>query len=209
MAKQSLIFGLASARETGKTDYILNMIKTFLINHPNKKVLIIAEEDSEPLRDLSTWDDKENTTQIPIIENKDIPKWELGEHFQGVKVARTADFDVEESFNIASRYFYNGMLVLEDATNYILHGKITKDQRRTIYHSKQHGCHLVFVFHYIQNIPAELARSLNVLILGKTGEIYDSNIKKRFIHPFIETEMKKVADSKDTHIKKVLYVGAS
>lgn len=209
MAKQSLIFGIASARETGKTDYVKNMAKTFIKNHPDKKCLIIAEEDSEPLRTLKTWDDPDNHKPIPIINIVDIPRWELGEIMASERILRTADIDIDRTFNIAAQFFYNGMIFFEDATNYILNGKISKDQRRTILHSKQHGCHLVFVFHYLQNIPAELARSLNVLVLGKTGEAYSNDIKKRFIHQFIRPVMEKVANSTDPYIKEEMYVGAN
>lgn len=208
MAKNKFyIMLLVASRGTGKTDLLKNAAKAYLKGNPGNKVLFIDNEDSPPLRNLSTWDDPHNQTPVPIITADQIPLLDRDPILSQGKIFRTAHFDIERSIEMASKYFYNGLLIMEDATKYINTGKLSRDQAQAIYASKQHGVHMMFAFHFIKKVPVDLALNTDHLILGKTGEKYDRRIEDRFPHREVMEAMERIAKSKDNYIKEEIYVG--
>ncbi len=83
-------------------------------------------------------------------------------------------------FQTAHDHFKNGLIVSEDASNYL---KPSMDM--DIYPSiislrhPEHNVDILFVLHALRRLPPYVAEQLNKIILFKTGDVWDK-IKDRF-----------------------------
>lgn len=177
------IIGVCGGRGTGKTHYLKSLAKVVLKTRPQMSVIVVETFATPAWDDLSTYDDPNNITPVPIIPVDEIPNWKKTSKFSHHRIVRTAESDVSKTFDVVMHNVYNCLVIIEDATRYIRTGRLSDSQVAMILDSKQKNLDIIFVFHLINKIPLELCTYLEYITLMKTGEIWSRDIEKRFPHP--------------------------
>lgn len=173
-------------RGTGKTTWLkgsppLNIegaIQKILIQNPNRRFLVLDTFDNPVWRDY------------PIIQPEEIT------NFNGIKRLYSGETDKLQTF--ISKYAYSCVLIFEDATKFI-GSKLNRDTRQFILDSKQKDLDIFFVFHYMMAVPNDLSRVSDWVILFKTNEIFNGQIRAKFPNPNIEEAYNRVKAHKNRY----------
>jgi len=173
---------ITGGRGTGKTEETKKAIRIALASRPNLKCLIVNDADTDTWRYIDAFDQPQ-VNSIPIIDKKDIPFWE-GEP----RLMRTADGDVDKTIIKVKKYCTNMLLVIEDTSRHY-EGHCPPFLKTLVLNSKQYNIDILFVYHFIAQIPPRLANLLDILQLHYTGDEYGSEIKKRFKNPKVRTAL--------------------
>lgn len=183
---------LIGNRGTGKTDFLKKCIKA----SSHQKALIVEIFDSPVWTDMATYEDPDNTP-IPRISEHELPYWEKGVYFY-------YDTDEYELFETIESKVYNALVIMEDSSKYV-EGKLTKKQRRFVIDSKQKNVDLIFVFHSMMDVPNNLIRILDYLVIAKTGEEWDRYLDKKYPKN-VKDAWEEVQNHKDPFFKKAICI---
>lgn len=181
---------LIAAPGTGKTD----LTKLLLSQSNLPKKMILDEFDNPVWRNMKTHDHPEwSSWEIPILPENYFSHWNSG-------LYRHFNSDMKYLLNLLRYQIYNTFLVVEDASRFF-GTRLTYDQSRILFNSKQQGNDVLFVFHDIASCPGGLIRNSDYLILGKTG---DSVIPKTKLRPGMLEAFQDLKRSKNKHEFKVI-----
>lgn len=180
------IFLYVGNRNTGKTDFIKNLIDST----PQPKKLIVDVFDSPVWRNMKTWNHPEwEERSIPIIDPEKIKH-----HKYGLYRAFSPDVDYMQS--LLARDCENTAVFIEDASRYF-NLNLTRDQRMYLLNSKQKNVDLHLVFHFFTDIAPRLVKMADYITIFKTGETKIN--KDKYTHPDFEKAVQLVAQSPDRY----------
>lgn len=151
---------IAGTRGTGKTDYSKNLLAKMENIFP--KCLVVDTFDNPVWQDLSTHDHPDRLKNVHILQPGQLPRWKKG-------TARIFSSNTGMLMEQIQLHCRNTFLIFEDATRYI-GSKLTTDVNNFVLDSKQKNLDIVFVFHSLMQIPPDLVRISDVLVLFKTNE---------------------------------------
>ena len=186
MIRANKLFIYVGNRNTGKTDFIKNLIPSF----PQPKTLVVDTFDSPVWRNLKTWNHPERENQpIPVITPEQVKLHQHG-------VFRTFSSDIDYLQTIISSDVSDCAVILEDASRYYSMN-LTRDQRNYLLNSKQKNVDFHLVFHFLTDIPPKLVKLADYITIFKTGEKAINTDK--YTHPEFETAFNYVANSKNRY----------
>lgn len=161
---------LAGARGTGKTSLIKNKI---VMPSPLPKKLIIDTFDNPIWRSMQTFDHPERSSiEVPVIPSSYLKNWLSG-------LYRCYSSTPKDLFALCELYLRNTLLIVEDATKIINNNRAPDEVMKFVYDSKQKNLNIVFCFHSLMDIPANLVRGADYITILKTGE---PEVPKKFAH---------------------------
>lgn len=191
----SLIVG---GRGTGKSTYlqgseklsIKGIIGSYLERNPNQKILIV--EDCLSM----------NWADVAEIKKNELKRW--------IKGVRRYVLDVEDMKTDVRHIVescYNTVLIFEDATRYIDSGKLPMHWRKVPADSKQKNSDVFFVFHALMQVPPDLVRLSNFVVLFKTNENLTSSLKNKYPFPVLHSAFEKVQKNKNAYYHTDVRIG--
>lgn len=161
---------IAGNRGTGKTDWLKNLAMV----HP-LPTTVIDTFDNPAWRTMKTW----NNPEADSVEVLNLTPDQIRTNQAHGKYRRYHSSDTPMTMRLVDRYIYNGLVIMEDATKYI-GSRLTDQEKRFVLDSKQKNVDFVFCFHSLSSIPRDLVRWADHLVLFKTQESLDSNLKNKF-----------------------------
>lgn len=180
------IFLYVGNRNTGKTDFIKNLIPSM----PQPKKLIVDTFDSPVWRNLKTYNHPElEKTLVPAIDPEKVKNHQYG-------LFRTFSSDIDYLQTIISEDVSDCSVILEDASRYYSMN-LTRDQRFYLLNSKQKNVDFHLVFHFLTDIPPKLVKMADYITIFKTGEATFN--KDKYSHPDFEPAFRYVANSKNRY----------
>lgn len=184
MTRTNKIILIIGKRGTGKTDYIKEIIDVF----PQPKKLIVDTLDNPPWRNMKTWKHPDwSTRQIPVM-----PVEKLSQHENGLYRMYSEDTDLLQE--AVAKHCEDTLVVMEDATRYF-NSKLSKAQKAYLLNSKQKNVDVIIVWHYLGNLPAEILRIADYIVLFKTGE--GAFNPDKYFHPGFKEAFEYVKNSKN------------
>lgn len=185
----SLIIG---TRGTGKTTFLKGdeklkidgLVDAYIDRDPKQKILIVD------LFNNPVWQD------IPVISIEKLRHWKSGMY-------RIYSNDESQLFSLLNKYVYNTVIIFEDSTKYVRH-PVERNLNRLLIDSKQKNLDVFFAFHYLQAVPPDLVRIADNMVLFKTNETFNSQLRNKYPHPDIERAFKEVNAAKDFHFNKYI-----
>lgn len=170
--RTNVVILIAGNRGTGKTDYLKNIA----LAHPSPCV-VIDTFDNPAWRNMKTWNKPEaESVSVQTMSEQQIRSGQMTGKFRRYFSSKTAN-----TMELVDRYLYNSLVILEDATKYI-GNRLTEDEKRFVLDSKQKNVDFIFTFHSLWDIPRDLVRISDVLVLFKTQEAMDSSLKSKYFH---------------------------
>lgn len=144
-ARLNQIILIAGGRGTGKTTFALKLIQS-----SPKKSLIIDTLDHPTYRNY------------PVVTIDKLKLWKSGTYriFEGNPV---------NIMNEVNRHVWNANIILEDAFKY-LSPNMKKDEISLFIDCKQHNQDIIIMFHALAQIPPNLIRLSDKLVLFRTKE---------------------------------------
>lgn len=195
MARVNRVILIVGTRGTGKTDFTKS-----LVHGHKKKVLVVDTFDNPPWRNFKTWDHPEwEAESIPVIPMYSLKDWHG-------KTGRVFGADTSRIMKLITTGIYNSLIVFEDATKYI-GSRLSDDVRMFVLDSKQKNLDLVFIFHSLMDVPRDLTRVSDYLVLFKTNELLDTTIKSKYPNQQIWRAFEKVNKHKDRYFNKTVAIG--
>lgn len=175
--KDSKVYMYLAANRTGKTTAIKKQIK--LDKHVRK--LIITDSRNPD------WD------RVKLIDLQD-PK--LGT-YKGTRQAHFMEHE-KESFNLIHQNFRDGLLIFDDAKDYIMPALSQNGNFKKILTSFTHTMKsdLIFVFHSPDQAMKRIYDHTDVIFIGNCGIIADKKMRLEKINLIIETQRKVNAEYK-------------
>ena len=175
---------LLGNRATGKTVYGKTLIKGAL--DAGRSALIVDTFDHPSYAPV----ERIRPEQIPLMEPGDL--------------YRCYGSNTDEILHECTRY-YNGLLVLEDATKYIAN-TINDDVKAILFDSKQKNVDVLMMFHSWTACPPSVFRIADIVAIKKTGD--SCEIRKKDCPNFAEVyrAWEKVENSKDRYITEIVYL---
>jgi hypothetical protein len=181
-------------RGKGKTDFLKHLVKSTHL----PKVLIVDTFDNERWRTMETWDHPEWAKEvIPIIPAEKIKVWKKG-------VYRIFDADLEKIKNTIANDLLNCLLIWEDASKYYK-SRLTKDELRILYDTKQRNIDSVYVFHSLRKATVEIVENSDLLTLKKTGDNL-TTIDRKYQNPAINALFEEVQKHPDKYHAATIYI---
>jgi hypothetical protein len=155
-------------RGSGKTDFLKKCVKHSTL----PKKLIIDHFNSEVWSSLETFEDPlAKNHKIPQIKPTDFPNWEKG-------IYRIFEKDTDSTMKIIDECARNTLLVFDDATIYI--GKqISKEVKTFILDSKQKNLNIIFAFHSVKDVPADIFRYSDYVTFFEVVENLKSSVMNK------------------------------
>jgi hypothetical protein len=178
-------------RGSGKTDFVKNMIDFF----PQPKTLIVDTFDNPVWRNMKTYSHPEWETRIVPV----MPIEKLHLHKSGLYRVFHSDTDFLQ-FQI-QQHCMNTAILFEDSTRYFPLN-LSRTQKNYLLNSKQTNCDIHLVFHTLSQVPPELIKYADFLILFKTGE--GSYNPKKYYHPNFDKVFQTVLKSNDRYINRTI-----
>jgi Cdc6-like AAA superfamily ATPase len=188
MAEKRLnkVITLIGTRGTGKTTKIKKVIEAYLKANPTGKILVVDTLDHPSYRDIKP------------ITIEQLQRWlpTKGGYF------RLYGSNTTEIMEYISKFFFNGLLIFEDASKYI-GSRLDDNVKAFILDSKQKNLDIVFMFHSWGFVPNDLFRLTDAITIFKTQ---DTPFQKKNFLPFelIEKPYKEIKDSQDRFINKTV-----
>ncbi len=177
-------------RGTGKTTFlqgslehkVTGIVDSYLHNNPNQKILIVGHFLHE------NWD------HVEQIDIKDIRRW-----VRGVRRCVVNLETLREDILKISADAVNTVIIFEDATSYIAGGVLPMWWRRVPADSKQKNQDIYFVFHALMQVPPDLVRLANFVVLFKTGEEFNNTVRNKYPFPTLHEAYHKVQKSSNKY----------
>lgn len=188
MAEKRLnkVITLIGTRGTGKTTKMKKVIEAYLKANPTGKILVVDTLDHPSYRDIKP------------ITIEQLQRWlpTKGGYF------RLYGSNTTEIMECISKFFFNGLLIFEDASKYI-GSRLDDNVKAFILDSKQKNLDIVFMFHSWGFVPNDLFRLTDAITIFKTQ---DTPFQKKNFLPFelIEKPYKQIKDSQDRFINKTV-----
>lgn len=174
--RSNLITLVVGSPKVGKTTYISELVKKY-----RKKVLIIDINSEKLYKDY------------PVITPEQIRT-----HTEGV--ARIINEDHKTVLSLIDRYFYNGLVVFEDATVYAM--KATENPVKNLLVNYRHrNRDYIFTFHSLRRIPPFIFEMANYITLFRTAENVVESKGKIPEFPVVAKAFEAVKKSKDQYCK--------
>ncbi|MCB9033506.1 MAG: hypothetical protein H6553_06700 [Chitinophagales bacterium] len=171
---------ICGAKGTGKTTFAIE-----LLSKSKRKTAIIDMLDHQSYR------------HIPIMPTTHLAAWKTGIY----RLISSEPLSLLEEIN---NKVWDANLILEDAHRY-LSQNMSKNEIRLFYESKQHGFDIVVMYHAVSQIPPDLYRISDKLVLFKTKDTFKSSTYNKFYNKTeIENAHAKVMRSKSPHAKTVI-----
>lgn len=161
MARTNKVILIAGTRGTGKTDFVKNLL--FKMKSKFAKCLVVDTFDSGVWKNLATHTNPNgNQISVPIIPLSKFKNWRSG-------IGRIFSPDTAELMAEIQENAKNTFIVFEDSTKYI-GSRLTDETKKFVLDSKQKNLDMVFIFHSLSQIPPDLVRVADILVLFKTNE---------------------------------------
>lgn len=157
------VITVVGARNKGKT----TLLKERVIKPSTLPTTLIVDTFDTPVwRTMHTHISPNGAeTVIPFVAPEEL------KGFDKPGIFRTYSSDPDELFSIIQRYCSNMLLIFEDATRYFDgQSKLPKDVRAFILDSKQKNINVVFVFHALIDVPRDIIKYGDFIVLLKTQD---------------------------------------
>lgn len=169
MSRTNVVILVVGNRGTGKTDYLKNLA----LRHPQNTIVIDTFE-NPAWRNMKTWNHPDAASaEVISLTEAQIRTNQMHGKYRRYFSSRTAN-----TMQLLDRFIYNHLVILEDATKYI-GSKLTEDEKRFVLDSKQKNNDMIFTFHSLWDVPRDLIRVSDILVLFKTQEAMDSSLKNK------------------------------
>lgn len=133
------------------------------MRHKFAKCLVVDTFDSDVWHNLATFHHPEaKEIKVPAIPLQRFKNWRSG-------IGRIFSADTTELMAEIQENAKNTFIVFEDSTKYI-GSRLTDETKKFVLDSKQKNLDLVFIFHSLSQIPPDLVRVADILVLFKTNE---------------------------------------
>jgi hypothetical protein len=186
---------VAGRRSSGKTSWVKDLV------YPFESTLIVDTFDSPVWKNWSTFKHPERASQpIPVIEPGQL-------RARPYKKGRIFDGDIDKVMAEIQQDVFNTFIVFEDATKYV-GDRISSDVKKFVLDSKQKNLDIIFIFHSLMNIPRDLVRYSDHLVLFKTNELLDNSLKRKFPIQDVWKQFEKVQKSKNDYINTHINIGS-
>lgn len=187
---------VVGGRGTGKTTFLkgdeaLNVkgvVSEYLKKNPDQKILIVDAFLSE------TWEG------IEEVKINQLARWR-----RGVKRIIIDPSDTEPIVSAIVKFCYNTVVIFEDATRYC-GSKLEKWFLRVPADSKQKNIDCFFVFHALMQVPPDLIRLSDFIILFKTNEEITSTIRNKYPFPELHNKFNIVKASKNRYYNEIIRI---
>jgi hypothetical protein len=120
---------------------------------------------------------------IPVMPQRFLSAWKNGTY-------RFINLEPLSTLELINNTCWNANIILEDAHRF-LNYNMSKNEIRIFYESKQHNFDLVIMFHALTQIPPDLYKITDKLVLFKTKDTFKSSTYNKFYN---KTEIQKVHD---------------
>jgi hypothetical protein len=149
---------MVAMKGTGKSTRIAEIARKY----PKSKKVLIIDVNGSPAYNL-----------IPTIDINKIRLFDGG-------VAKIMGVPDEETLEIISNNFKNGLLVFEDCTKY-LSGNLPKNIKKFLTDHRMLRLDLIFTFHALKRVPPQMWEMTSYVMLGKTVEVFEQGSNKNRI----------------------------
>lgn len=188
--RNSLVYFIVGRRKSGKSTYIIQRIEKYMksLNNIGRdgKVLIIDAQDNEIYR-------KDNIQTIKPIE---LIGWKKG-------IKRIIISDIDDFFKYLA-YCKNSFVVIEDSIRFF-EANLKRDIKSLIVDTKQIGIDLMFVYHGFMQVPNDIIRLSDFVIIKKTNDVF-SECKKKLPFQEVLDGYKEVKESENQYITKIVRI---
>lgn len=196
--RTNIVTLIVGGRGSGKSTYlqgsasldITGVIGAYLERDPNQKILVV--EDCLSM----------NWSHIEEIQRKDLARW--------IKGVRRYVLDIEnmkDDVRYLVEHSYNTVLIFEDATRYIDSGRLPMHWRKVPADSKQKNSDVFFVFHALMQVPPDLVRLSNFVVLFKTNEQLTPSLRNKYPFPVLHKAFERVQHSRNKYYHTDVRIG--
>lgn len=190
------VIGLVGNRGTGKTDFLKQLVRAS--SQPKK--LIVDTFANPAWANMETWDNPQGVKEpIYELQPENLKHWKNGTYLM-------FDNDTDALLETIEDNLKNSLVIFEDATKYV-GSTLKKELKRFLLDTKQKNIDLIFVFHSLKDLPRDLIRVMDYLILGKTGDKYGPSLRNKYPDE-VETAHKKVMSSVNKYEKITLQISS-
>ena len=174
-------------RGTGKSTYLLNLINHYWRVHKSQKILVVSMINQPAYLD------------IPKIDIDLLSRW------KSPAIYKMYGSNTEDILQAIEEHFKNGLLLMEDATNFIPKS-IPKEVRRMIIDTKQKNVDMLMTFHGFMSTPPEIIRYADTITMFKTDT---PETRKDVIGAYYEDVLKaynEIMKSTNPYINKTIKI---
>jgi hypothetical protein len=115
-------------------------------------------------------DDHPSYSDLELYNPANLDKWKKGN-------IRIITSDPEKVLLQLNRYCSNAFIIIEDAAKYIT-SNVGKDIKRFIIDTRKRNFDVVFMFHFLADVPPYLAKQYDHMLLFKVGDNLKTELKK-------------------------------
>lgn len=187
MARINNVGLIEGKRGTGKTTYLVDLIRMYREKHPTQKILIISAINQPG------W------VHIPTID------LELLERWIKPNIYKIYGSNTEEILQAVESHFSNGLLIMEDATSFIPK-TIPKEVRRMIIDTKQKNVDMLITFHGFMSTPPEILRYADTITMFKTDSPETRKNEIGAYYTDILSAYHRITNSKNKYINETIRI---
>ncbi len=177
------MFLCISRKFTGKT----TLAKTIMKKGNYQKIIIIDTDDHPSYADA------------PIIALEKIKAFKQG-------MCRLIESDIDEVFYTLNQTQNNALIICEDSAKYI-DPNVQKPVRRFIVDHRKRNFDVIFMFHFLSDIPPYIAKQYDYMFLFKTGDSLTKNMSDKFANwHTIQSKLERIRNHKSLHYHEAVAV---
>jgi len=120
---------------------------------------------------------------------------------------RVVGSNTEENIKLVDKYLTNSLLVFEDCTKYIK-SNLQDSVRNLLIDSKQKNLDIILMYHSLGQVPPDIFRLSDFIVLFKTGEQWDNSWKKIPNAHKVKDAFIEVNKHSNKYYNKVIRIGA-
>jgi archaeosine-15-forming tRNA-guanine transglycosylase len=172
--RRNLLYLLAGRKFTGKTT-----IGMAIAIASGKKICVVDTDEHPAYADFKK------------VDVRDLHKWKTG------NVKCICD-DPEEALTILNKHCANAFIIAEDAAKYVS-ANVQQPIRRFIIDHRKRNFDVIFMFHFLADIPPYIAKQYDHMVLFKTGDSLEAPQHKFANWHTIVPKLRRILDNKDMH----------
>lgn len=186
MERSNLIYILVGRRKCGKTTLALK-----LVNAQAKRAIVIDTQRHPTYIDLG----------YTVVESMD----ELMAHRKTKENIYVVHSDATQVIDTINRHFVNCIVTLEDAGKYYPETVRNATPEKTmIVDCRKRNMDVIFMFHFLKEIPDYLIKNYDYLVLFKTGDSLTVKLHRFPNWDTVQKKMLKVRKSNNPHANEVI-----